>query len=289
MEQTQTEKEVAAFLIVAFASAWGLEIIGAVTGVALPVTSIVMFCPLLGALVSSRLMEKAPTGVAWKPRVRKEWPRYLVALIAPTLLSLAGAALFFLFVPGAFDPNMGYVTQAFAKAGVTGVDPTAYVTQSLVTSLVWAFFNMLFAVGEEAGWRGYMMPRLVKLLGSTKALVLGGLVWGAWHWPLIVIGGYEYGTGYAGAPFVGMAAMCLFTFALGTSLWWLYKRTGSIWPSALAHGAVNAIAVIGMCWTDGTMTSWLLGPTLAGLISVLPALVLAIVAARSLSRSRTQE
>ncbi len=61
-------------------------------------------------------------------------------------------------------------------------------------------FNMIPAVGEEAGWRGYMMPHLKEQLGLLNGRLLGGVIWGVWHWPLMLLVGYEYGTNYLGAP-----------------------------------------------------------------------------------------
>ena len=54
--------------------------------------------------------------------------------------------------------------------------------------------NMFAALGEEAGWRGYMMPHLKKQLGLLNGRLLGGVIWGVWHWPLMLLVGYEYGT-----------------------------------------------------------------------------------------------
>ena len=56
--------------------------------------------------------------------------------------------------------------------------------------------NMFPALGEEAGWRGYMMPRLKERFGLLNGRLLGGVVWGVWHWPLMLLVGYEYGTNF---------------------------------------------------------------------------------------------
>jgi membrane protease YdiL (CAAX protease family) len=57
----------------------------------------------------------------------------------------------------------------------------------LVSSLVAPFINSLFGLGEEIGWRGFLLPRLLPL-GKPRAYLLLGVIWGIWHAPLIVVG-----------------------------------------------------------------------------------------------------
>jgi membrane protease YdiL (CAAX protease family) len=147
--------------------------------------------------------------------------------------------------------------------------------QALAAVTYAPFINMLFAVGEEAGWRGFLTPALTERFGKKKALILSGCIWGAWHWPLIVLAGYEYGTGYWGAPVTGMLCMLLFTTAFGVLLSHLYEKSGSIWACALCHGAANAIAGLPLYFLPAGATSYLLGPTFAGLIGGIPLLFLA--------------
>ena len=47
-------------------------------------------------------------------------------------------------------------------------------------------FTLTLSLGEELGWRGYLLPRLLSL-GRTRALLVTGLVWAAWHLPLIFL------------------------------------------------------------------------------------------------------
>ena len=137
---------------------------------------------------------------------------------------------------------------------------------------------MIPAVGEEAGWRGYMMPRLKERLGLLNGRLLGGIIWGVWHWPLMLLVGYEYGTNYLGAPLLGLVVWCVVCFALNTLLDWLYEKTGCIWVPAIAHGALNAVASMPVVLTDPAEASYytVLGPMPIGLIGMLPVLAVAV-------------
>ncbi|UCC50697.1 MAG: CPBP family intramembrane metalloprotease [Anaerolineaceae bacterium] len=49
------------------------------------------------------------------------------------------------------------------------------------------------ALGEEIGWRGFMVPQLAKLTSFNKTALIGGVIWGIWHVPIIIFGGYNNG------------------------------------------------------------------------------------------------
>ena len=138
--------------------------------------------------------------------------------------------------------------------------------------------NMFFGAGEEAGWRGFLYPQLKEKYGRKKGWLLGGMIWGMWHWPLIWLIGYEYGTEYPGFPIVGMLLFCVITIALGILCDWLYEKSGIIWIPALFHGAFNAAATIPMAVCDpGAGLLRLLGPAPNGLLAGLPILIFALV------------
>ena len=122
-----------------------------------------------------------------------------------------------------------------------------------------------------------MMPRLKERFGLLNGRLLGGIIWGVWHWPLMLLVGYEYGTDYLGAPVLGLVVWCVFCFAINTLLDWLYEKTGCIWVPAIAHGAVNAIATLPTILTYPEDAYYnVLGPMPIGLISMLPVLALAV-------------
>ncbi|MGM9537441.1 MAG: lysostaphin resistance A-like protein [Candidatus Onthomonas sp.] len=275
------------YFLISFGLAWVLMAAGMGLAQANPLfyqglVALAMYAPLLAVLASCRGLGTAKTGICWKPRFRGNWGRYALALLGPCLLTLAGAALYFLLYPAKLDLGMSVLA---GQMGMETVPPAMIAAQIALSVTLYPLINMLFALGEEVGWRGYLTPQLQIRLGRRGGLVAAGVIWGVWHWPLILLAGYEYGVGYPGAPFTGALAMCLFTTAIGILLSWLYEKSGSIWVPALGHGAINAIAALPLYFlTDGGVSGYLLGPTLAGVISVLPALALALFSLRTSKR-----
>jgi membrane protease YdiL (CAAX protease family) len=132
-------------------------------------------------------------------------------------------------VTGDFDPTAArFVASAKAQLHIgSGRVSEVMAVQVLFSAVLAPFFNMLLAIGEEAGWRGFLYPALGERMPRTRAAVLSGVAWGAWHAPLIAMG-YNYGSDYLGFPALGIAAVTVFCMAFGTFLCYLRERSGSV-------------------------------------------------------------
>jgi membrane protease YdiL (CAAX protease family) len=103
-------------------------------------------------------------------------------------------------------------------------------------TIVGGVVGMITAAGEEFGWRGYLLPRLVQA-GIRWPLAISGIIWGLWHVPAILTGQYGSGTHQF------LAAAIFLVFAVGMSVFWgtLRLRTGSVWSAVIGHAAWNAV------------------------------------------------
>lgn len=285
------KKELGLFLVLSFGAAWVLQCAAALffwRGDMLlyqGLLAVSMYAPLAALLLVRRGFGRAATGVRWRVRLKGTLRWWLAAWFGPAAFTLLGAALYFLLFPARWDTTGSYLQAASPLAAQQlaeqGLSPLTAAAGTLVTSLTWApFVNMLAALGEEAGWRGYLYPQLNAVLGSgVKARLLGGVIWGAWHWPVMLTTGYEYGLHYWGAPVLGMALFCLVCVCMGVFLDVLYEKTGSIWAPALGHGAFNAVASVPMLVLKVEYADQLtLGPMPIGLIGLLPLLAIAALA-----------
>ena len=91
----------------------------------------------------------------------------------------------------------------------------------------------LIANGEEYGWRGFLLPRLLERYSLLKSSLASGLIWGIWHYPAFLIG--------TGVPQEMDFAVFLLWVLLGTLfISWIYQRTRSVLTSILAHMGANA-------------------------------------------------
>jgi membrane protease YdiL (CAAX protease family) len=89
---------------------------------------------------------------------------------------------------------------------------------------------------EEIGWRGWMLPRLIKQFNVKKGIFIGSLVWSAWHVPFM-LSGILY---LKAVPVYLIVLINPFgIFGAGLVISWLWKKTKSIWIVSIAHGALN--------------------------------------------------
>ena len=121
-----------------------------------------------------------------------------------------------------------FASFVFPEGGV--VNP---IIQFLITVLL---FTLTFALWEEIGMRGYLLPKLLPL-GRTRALLLVGLVHATWHMPLIFLTPLYHTAGnrlIVVSLFVGTIVAASFVFG------YLRIYTGSVWPASIAHAVHNA-------------------------------------------------
>lgn len=225
-----------------------------------------MFGPAIANILTRILTHEGTQDLYLRPDFNnKRWIYFLVAWFSPGILVILGMIAFFTLFPSHYDPQLTVLRNQLATAasGTTLSPWFAFVAQTLQVLLITPLLNALPTFGEEFGWRAYLQPKLLPI-GRRKAVLLTGLIWGLWHAPIIMMG-YNYGTDYFGAPFLGPLAMTWFTLTLSALFGWITIKAGSVWPAVIAHGALNGIASLGLLLVKGN-PSTLLGPTPVGFI-----------------------
>ena len=138
--------------------------------------------------------------------------------------------------------------------------------------VIGTLISLMSALGEEIGWRGFMVPALYERLGLNKTLLISSLFWCCWHLPLLIGGGYMPGTplGYQLPAFV----LCIFPVGVMAGL--LTLESDSVWPAAFLHAAHNNYdqAVFGII-TRGDNRMFFVSET--GILTILCAWALAAV------------
>src|SRR5262249_55094725 len=114
--------------------------------------------------------------------------------------------------------------------------PVARFAAWLAYGLVLSPVGALSAAGEEFGWRGYMLTRLIDARVPRPVLV-SGVIWAAWHLPLILSGQYAAGPSPALSALVFVLDVVAFAYLVA----YLRLATGSVWPAVLAHASWNTL------------------------------------------------
>ncbi len=173
----------------------------------------------LGPLVAALLVSAAAGG--WQgvtayvkniARVRAAWTTYAAALLIPILLALASVAIAVAF----------------------GADFPAREARARWLDIADPFlFGLLFVgLGEEPGWRGWLLPRLQARMTPLRAALAISPIWALWHLPML---GEEL-------PFDQLIPFLISLTSASIVLAWLTNRTeGGVLPAMLCHATVNAV------------------------------------------------
>jgi uncharacterized protein len=196
-----------------------------------------MWGPGIAAISTTIFVEKQPFKSL---RLSTLGPKqyYLWAWLLPLGLSVLTGIFTLFFGIARLEPNFTTMPDTMESAARTGQVPMVlFIWIQIMLAILFApFFNSLFALGEELGWRGYLLPKLLPL-GQWKAILISGTIWGIWHVPAIV-----QGLNYPGYPVLGILMMIVFCILFSVIISWMYLNTKSPWVAALAHGSLNAVA-----------------------------------------------
>ena len=117
---------------------------------------------------------------------------------------------------------------------------------ALVSGLIAGItINAIAAFGEEYGWRNYLVGAL-REVKFWKAALFIGIVWGLWHFPLIMMG-----HNYPNEPCWGVLLMVVMCILLGIIELYFVLKSKSMVVAAIMHGTFNAVAGVVIYFTLG--------------------------------------
>lgn len=201
---------------------------------------------------------------------------FLSGWFGMTLLTVTGAVIYFIIFRDNFDPDM----TAFVNSYKGNEKDAAEIMAAFKTDLLMKLFSaplldIVSAFGIEWGFRAYLLPKLYRKLGALPSILISSTLGGLWLAPLTLIG-YYYGEGYAGFPFTGILAICIFGLVTGVIYSFMALYTGSILPSVFAHSALNVMMPAAAAFTfDGG--NFFVGPAPTGILSGIPFIITAVI------------
>ena len=209
-----------------------------------------MSVPTVASVVARLSLHEGFTDVSFRFNGRRGWSGAVRAVAIPVLV--AGVSFGFAWATGLADLTTPSLQPWLAT-----------ITANLV-------LNLILVPGEEIGWRGYMVTRLIDA-GVPHAVLVGGVIWGLWHVPLVLWGGYIQGTP---SPLLSAWIFMIAATSVGYLLARLRLDTGSIWPTVVLHVAMNTViqAVFAPATSGADHAIWV------GEAGIITAVVLLVVA-----------
>lgn len=278
---------IAVYLVIAFGLSWlvALPLWLGGKGLGDPLFGVVavamMATPAIAALIVvftiERPQHKAQTLGLWPLRPAGRFLAYLgLGFIVP--VTLVFAALITGALLGVYPADFATFS-AFRELLNTQLSGSALpvpigvlVASQFLNIAIGALLNLIPALGEELGWRGWLLPKLMPM-GAVPAILVSGVIWGLWHAPLILLG-YNYPTAPGWLGVLMMVGMCVL---VGGVFGWLRIRSQSVWPAALAHGAFNASTGLAVVFAKADQNVDTVHATILGWSGWIVPLVLVVV------------
>ncbi len=193
---------------------------------------LVMWCPAFAAFASCAIfkIDLATLGWNWRPSRYPAW-----AYAIPVLYALPVYAATWIAIRGSF----AFDTFAAERAAAFGFPAWPRATTLLLAIPCYATVGVISstarALGEEIGWRGFLLPRLVGQFGFAGGCLISGCIWAAWHYPGLLFADYNAGT----QPVFALICFTLMVIADSYILGWLRLKSGSLWPATILHASHN--------------------------------------------------
>jgi len=244
-----------------------------------------MWSPGVAAILTCLLTRTPLASLGWKWGAWKwQWAAYFI----PIAYALAAYVLVWSMGWG------GFVSPAFVDsvrkdmgwAQVSG--PVLVGGYVLLMGVVGMVGSSAHALGEEIGWRGFLAPRLVGRLGFWGGAIVTGLIWTAWHVPVLLFAGYNNGTPW----WYGLGCFTVLVVSISVVMTWLRMRSGSLWTGVLVHASHNLFIqalLTPMTAPRGSITPYAIDefgfavPAMA----LVTAILVAVFAAKPLDRPET--
>ncbi len=290
MNTSLTIKRIVIFLGFAFGIPWVAALAIALSGFweanplqAMMLANLVFIStPVLANLATRLTTQEGWENFMLRPNFRRNWRFWLATWLFPFLATVTGGALFYLLFPQSFDPTLGELRKLTASVpALAEINPWLLMLSiTLQIVLIATPINTVVSLGEELGWRAYLLPKLMAHFAGSepanasaarKAALLVGLIHGIWHWPLFFLSTRLD----SGSAFPFPLVYLVFTCSMSILLSWATLRSASVWPAAIGHGAINGTSALAGYLLKGPALP-LLGPAPTGLIGGLAYLILGL-------------
>jgi len=198
------------------------------------------FSPMIGCIVARLFLREGFKDGILYPKFTGHFRGYLLSVALPLVFAIIGCIMVTIATGAGFyfKQENGFLV---TMAGIALMSDYAY-------------FAAVILLGEELGWRAFLYDKLEKIFGLNASILIGGIIWGLWHIPPLVVMGINFGKDYPGFPYVGIALMCVFCTGGGAMLQMLRKLTDSVIAPLIAHALLDSVcnAVITMFFSSTT-------------------------------------
>lgn len=236
MNSTEDRKQLATYLLLTFAlssifyfliiksghlgAASGMYVVG------------LMWSPATAAILTCRIFGRDLGTLGWKwGKARYQIASYLIPLGYATV---AYVFIWTFRLGGFYDHE--FVSRVTQRFGLGPLPSWASISLYFVLAGTAGMVrSCASALGEEIGWRGFLVPQLSKMTSFTGTALVSGIVWSLWHYPILIFADYNAGT----PTWYGLTCFTVMVISISFVFAWMRLKSGSLWTGVLLHASHN--------------------------------------------------
>jgi membrane protease YdiL (CAAX protease family) len=190
-----------------------------------------MWCPAIATIITLKLKKRPISSLNWN---WGNWKYIRLSYIIPALYGLITYILIWILGFGSIA-NEDTILNWAKELGLVGIGNLKSIPIVIVAVVLLGTIEVIRSsattLGEEIGWRGFLIWELRKVLSFTGVSIFSGLIWATWHWPIIVF----YGSNIA----LELTTFYIVIVSMSFIMTYYTFKSISLWPAVIFHAVSN--------------------------------------------------
>ncbi|GAB4520105.1 MAG: type II CAAX endopeptidase family protein [Allomuricauda sp.] len=191
----------------------------------------IMWCPAIAAFITLKIKGRKISSLHWN---WGDWKYIRLSYLIPASYGVITYVLIWIFGLGNLANKEG-ITEWGAELGLFGIGTLNPTSITIIAIILLGTVEIIRAsattLGEEIGWRGFFIHELRKVLSFTGVSIISGVVWAAWHWPLLVY--------YSNNVLLEFITFFIVIISMSFVMAYYTFKSKSLWPAVLFHAVSN--------------------------------------------------
>lgn len=191
----------------------------------------IMWCPAIAAFITLKIKGRKISSLNWN---WGNWKYIRLSYFIPALYAIITYLLIWILGFGNLT-NKASITEWGKELGLFGIGTLSPTSITIIAIILLGTVEVIRAsattLGEEIGWRGFFIYELRKVLSFTGVSIVSGVIWAAWHWPLLVY--------YSSNVLLEFITFFIVIISMSFIMAYYTFKSKSLWPAVLFHAVSN--------------------------------------------------
>jgi membrane protease YdiL (CAAX protease family) len=191
----------------------------------------IMWCPAIAAFITLKIKGRKISSLNWN---WGNWKYIRLSYLIPALYAIITYLLIWILGFGSLASKAS-ITEWGKELGLFGIGTLSPTSITIIAIILLGTVEVIRAsattLGEEIGWRGFFIYELRKVLSFTGVSVVSGVIWAAWHWPLLVY--------YSSNVLLEFITFFIVIISMSFIMAYYTFKSKSLWPAVLFHAVSN--------------------------------------------------